>query len=337
MPLGSDGGVLMRTRVRGITLARLALIIGACAVASGLSHAMGPASTAGQPNVDPSAGLQSATLPNGRGLGKGLGKGLGRGKGVAVAGVSYHCLGVSKQIHNQGSPYSYLADSMVMDAGNQAVTVEGAATSDLVMDGENTIPTLMAAASIKTDGLTLQTFDTCGTSAGSILNAEVMGVDQTDSSTSGATYVIYIFKYHARLAGSGDNFTASTEATLHVPGFQEASFKVSADGKLIDAPPELMVTNLSVGKDFLYEVEGEYTVEGGVLFYGPNVTNIVQTTFQANGDVTDITGSKMVAGYASAEALNTLTYEIVSLDPNIAFSFVPAQATGDDTSGDVAP
>jgi hypothetical protein len=325
-------------------LARLSLVIGAYAFASGLAHATGPASTGGQLSMILTAGLQGATLPsNSRGLGKGLsrglGKGHGRGKGVSVAGVSYHCLGASKQI-NQGSPsFSGLADSIVLDAGGQTVTLEGAATSDLVVDGETMIPTHMAAASIKTDGLTVQTFDTCGTSAGSILNATVTGTDLTDSGTSGVTYVEFIFDYHATLEGSGNNFSAYTETTLNVPGFQGASFKVSADGTLIKAPPGLAVTDLSVrNKGFLYEVKGKWTV-GGVLFYGPGVTNVVQTTFQANGEVTglDVKGSKMIAGFASAAADNTLTYEIVSLDPNVAFSFVPAEAAGDDTTEDVAP
>jgi hypothetical protein len=210
-----------------------------------------------------------------------------------------------------------------MDAGGQSATLEGAATSDLVVDDGNTVPTHMAAASINTSGLMLRTFDTCGTSAGSILNAVVTGVDQTNSSTSGATHVEFRFNYHAKLGGSGENFTAFTEATLHVPGFQEESFKVSADGKLIDAPPGMSVTDLSVGENYLYEVQGTYIVEGQ-LFYGPNVKNKVHTMFEANGKVTglDISGSKMVAGFASTEALNTLTYEIVSLDPNVSFSFV---------------
>jgi hypothetical protein len=77
----------------------------------------------------------------------------------------------------------------------------------------------------------------------------------------------------------------------------------------------------------------------GQLFYGEGITNIVQTTFQASGEVTrmNIEGSKIVAGYASAEALNTLTYEIVSLDPNVSFSFVPAQAPEEVTTAAVSP
>jgi hypothetical protein len=335
---------MRRTRAREISWASLVLIIGACTVASGPSYAKGNPSP-GEPDLVPSAGLADSAPP-GKGIGKGkakgivegkakakgivegkakawgIGKVIPKGKGVAVAGVSYHCLGEAKQKHKQGSPYSYLADSIVMDAGGQSATLEGAATSDLVYDDGNMVPTHMAAASINTSGLMLRTFDTCGTSAGSILNAVVTGEDQTNSSTSGTTYVEFRFNYHAKLGGSGDNFTAFTEATLHVPGFQEESFKVSADGKLIDAPPGMSITDLSVGKDYLYEIQGMYTVEGQ-LNYGPNVKNKVHTMFEANGKVTGISGSKMVAGFASTEALNTLTYEIVSLDPNVSFSFVP--------------
>ena len=341
MSLDSDRGITMRRRVRGITWATLALSIGAIAGA-GLSHAEDLVSSAGQPDAVPPTGLPDDAppfdLPDSA---PPFGKGIGKGKGLAVAGVSYHCLGVAKQTHNQGSPYSYLADSIVLDAGGYGATLEGTATGDLVVDDETTVPTHMAGASITTDGLMLQPFDTCGTSAGSVLNSVVVGVDQTDSSAIGAAYVEFRFNIHAKLefqnTGSEGNFSAFTETTLHVPGYQEESFKVSADGKLIEAPPSLTVTDRSVDDHFLYEVAGTHVVEGQ-LFYGPNVTNIVQTTFQASGEVTmDIKGSKIVAGFASAEALNTLTYEIVSLDPNVSFSFVPAQATEEETTGAVSP
>jgi len=335
----------MRKRIRGISWATLVLSIGAIA-AAGFSHAENLALSAGQPDAVPPTGLPDNAPPFGLPdsappFGRGIGKGMGKGKGHAVAGVSYHCLGVAKQTLNQGSPYSYLADSIVLDAG-QGVTLNGTATGDLVVDNETTVPTHMAGASISTDGLMLQPFDTCGTSAGSALNSVVVGVDQTNSSAVGAAYVEFRFNYHAKLefqnTGSEGDFSAFTEATLHVLGYQEESFKVSADGKLTEAPPGLTVTDLSVGDHFLYEVAGTHVVEGQ-LYYGSDVTNIVQTTFQASGEVTglNIKGSKIVAGFASAEALNTLTYEIVSLDPNISFSFVPAQATEEETTGAVSP
>lgn len=308
--------------------ARLALIIGACTLATGLSHAMDPASAPGL-----SGTLPANSMGLGKGIGRGLGKGLGRGKGVSVAGVSYHCLGVARQQNQESSSFSGLADSIVMDAGGgQTATLEGTAISDLVTNGETMIPTHMAAASIETSGLTLQTFDTCGTSAGSVLNTTVVGTDLTESSTSGATYVEFKFSYDATLGGSGDDFSAYTETTLNIPGFQGASFKVSATGgKLDNVPTGLTVTDLSTEDNFLYQVKGTWTV-GGVLFYGPGVSNIVQTTFQANGEVTglNIEGSKIVAGFASAASENTLSYEIVSLDPNVSFSFISEQTNTDD-------
>jgi hypothetical protein len=337
-PDSDKGEIIMRRRARGITWATLALGIGTI-VASGLLRAAEPAGVppTGLPENAPPFGLPDSAPPFGKGNGN------GKGKGRAVAGVSYHCLGVAKQIQNQGSPYSYLADSIVLDAGGQGVTLEGAATGDLVVNDETTVPTHMAGASITTDGLTLQPFDTCGTSAGSVLNSVVAGVDQTDSSTVGAAYVEFRFNYHAKLefqntGNSEGDFSAFTETTLHVLGLEQESFRVRADGKLIEAPPGLAVTDLSVGDHFLYEIAGTHIVEGQ-LFYGPGITNIVQTTFQASGEVSglDIEGSRIVAGFASAEALNTLTYEIVSLDPNVSFSFVPAEASGDEAAEVVSP
>lgn len=320
----------IKARIFGVAGARLVLVFWAIA-ASWSAYAETPG---GLPDSAPPFGLPDSAPPFGTGVGK------GNGKGNAVAGVSYHCLGVAKQAVNRGSPYSYLADSIVLDAGGQDVTLEGAATGDLVTDNESLVPTHMAGASITTNGLTLQPFDTCGTSAGSALNSVVVGVDQTDAGTAGATYVEFRFNYHAKLefqntGGSDGDFSAFTETTLHVLGLEVESFKVSADGKLIQAPPGLTVTDLSVGDHHVYEVAGTHIVEGQ-LYYGPGVTNIVQTTFEASGEVAgmDIDGSTMVAGFASAEAMNTLTYEIVSLDPNVSFSFVPAQAAGEEITGD---
>jgi hypothetical protein len=40
----------------------------------------------------------------------------------------------------------------------------------------------------------------------------------------------------------------------------------------------------------------------------------------------NIDRSRIVAGFASADALDSLTYEIVSLDPRVSFVFVVAPA-----------
>jgi hypothetical protein len=277
-----------------------------------------------------------------------IGKGIGKGKGLAVAGVSYHCLGVAKQAHSQGSPYSYFADSVVLDAGGQSVTLEGAATSDLVVGSAATVPTHMAGASVKTDALRLQPFDVCGTSAESILNAVVVGVDNTNPDTSGSAYVQFVFNLHAKLEfqktkGSGGAYSALTETTLQLLGLGRESFKVSANGELVEAPPGVTVTDLSTDDHFVYEVEGKHVIDAQ-LYYGKDVNgedvkNIVQTTFAATGSVTglDIGRAQIVAGFASAEALNTLTYEIVSLDPSISFSFQPPEEAGHDTGGASGP
>jgi hypothetical protein len=278
-----------------------------------------------------------------------MGKGIGKGKGHAVAGVSYHCLGVDKQAHRGGSTYSYFADSVVLDAGDQSVMLEGAATSDLVVSDAVTVPKHMAGASVMTDALTLQPFDICGTSAESILNAVVVGVDKANPDTSGSAYVQFVFNLHAKLefqknGGTGGAYSALTETTLQVLGLGRESFKVSANGALVEAPPGVTVTDLSTEDHFVYEVEGKHVVDAQ-LYYGKDangedVKNIVQTTFAATGSVTglDIGEAQIVAGFASAEALNTLTYEIVSLDPSISFSFqLPPEETGDDTGSDIAP
>jgi hypothetical protein len=289
---------------------------------SGLSNAAPPA---GLPDAAPPFGLPDSAPPFGKGVGR------GKGKGASVAAVSYHCLGVGKQLKNQASPYSYLADSIVVDAGAQQATLEGAATGDLVVNDIATVPTHMAGASISTAGLSLQSFDVCGTSAQSALNSVVIGFDAANPGATGVAYAEVRFNYHARLEtqndkGSAGSFSAFTQTTLNVLGLQEESFTVSATGELVEAPPGLSVVDLSNGGHFVYEISGTYVVPVQ-LFYGAGIKNVVLTTFEAAGVVSsvDVTGSKVVAGFASAEALKTLTYEIVSLDPNVSFSFVPAE------------
>jgi hypothetical protein len=270
------------------------------------------------------------------GKGIGIGKGIGKGKGLAVSAVSYHCLGHSSQQVNAGSPYSYLADSLVLDAGNGVITHEGAATGDLVVDSAT--PAQMAAANVTTEGLTLQPFDTCSTSSGSLLTSVVKGVSLGDQATSGAAYVEFRFNYHARLEfqNNGDpegGFSAYTETAMEIPGMPQQTFRVTAEGNIVDVPAGITVTDLSAGSHYVYEVSGTYTVEGQ-LFYGPEVTNVVQTMFTAGGKISSTAvdgGSRIVAGFASAEAMNTLTYEVNSLDPNVVFSFEPEEKAGNAT------
>ena len=279
----------------------------------------------GLPDSAPPFGLPDSAPPVGRGKGKGKGK-----NGNSVATVSYHCLGISQQVNHQDAAYSYLADSIVVDANGSETTLEGAATGDLVSDETGFVPTHMAGASLSTEGLSLQSFDACGAAAQSTLKSFVVGIDEANPEISGSAYAEIVFNYNVRLEthDSGrqkGNFSAFTETTLQVLGLHSDSFTVSIDGELVDAPPGLEVTDLSNGDHHVYQISGSYSVPLQ-LFYGNGITNIVLTTFEAAGGVSevDVKGSKIVAGFASAEALETLTYEVVSLDPNVTFTFLPA-------------
>ena len=104
-------------RAQRISWIRLSLGIGAI-IAAGFSAVAsaerpGAVPPTGLPESAPPFGLPDSAPPFGRGKGFVNGK----GKGLAVARVSYHCLGVQKQAFNQGAAFSYLADSIVSDAG----------------------------------------------------------------------------------------------------------------------------------------------------------------------------------------------------------------------------
>lgn len=323
-----QGDRTMRTGFRRVPTATLLVGLTLSFIAPLHSNAAPPGEL---PDAAPPFGLPASAPPFGTGIGKGVGR--GKGKGSAVAAVSYHCLGLSRQLQDQDSPYSYLADSIVMDAGGHEATLEGAATSDLVADGAVAmVPTHMAAARISTGGLSLQSFDTCGASATSVLNSVVTGIDEASPDSYGAAHVEFRFNIFGlkleieEKQGSGGMFSAFAETTLNVFGLKPESFTVSASGELVEAPPGLSITDLSHGDRQLYEISGTHVVPG-TLFYGPGVRNIVQTTFAATGEVSgvDVQGSRIVAGFASAEAVNSVAYEIVSMDPNVSFSFAPAE------------
>lgn len=270
-------------------------------------------------------------LPDSAPLGKGI------GKGPSVARVSYHCLGIEKTVVDGQSSYSYLADSMVVDAGGGSASLEGAATADLVADDAGVSPGQMAGASVTSGGMTYQSFDTCGTSATSVLNAVVMGEFQGNASAAGTAAVEFRFNYNVKLefqnnTDSDGGLTAFTSTSLQVLGLEPQSFQVNADGKLINAPDGLTVADQSVDSDGhnVYLVSGTYTITG-TLNYGHGVTNVVQTTFEAGAEATgvEVNGSAIIVdGFAAAEAVDSITYEIISLDPNVAFWFEGEQAPG---------
>ena len=272
---------------------------------------------AGLPDSAPPFGLPDSAPP------------FGKGKGAGVATISYHCLGVAKRLKSKTSPYSYLADSIVVDAGGGETTLEGAATGDLVSNDVGVVPTHMAGASISAAGLSLQSFDTCGASAQSVLSSAIVGTDASNPDSTGAAYAEIKVNYHVQLEthdsqGPAGIFSAFAETTLEVIGIRSESFTVSANGQLVDAPPGLTVTDLSNGDHHVYQVSGTYTVPVQ-LFYGNGISNIVLTSFEAAGAVSqvDVRGSKIIAGFAAAEALDTLTFEVVSLDPHVSFAFLP--------------
>ena len=333
----------MRTRFR-CTAAAAVVVMGIGLFGDpGLSHAVPPA---GLPDAAPPYGLPASAPPFGtgigrgkgigKGLGKGIGKGLGKGKGHAVARVSYQCLGGTKQISKVSSPYSYVTEIFRAEAGKgQYATLEGGATADLVTDVDPAAaPTHMAAASIRTNGLLLKPFDSCGTSAHSELTSVAEGVNTADPGASGTAYVLFLISINGlRLEtqaakGSKGVLTASTKTSLSVLGLPEKSFTVTASGEIIDMPAGMEVTDLSKkdGDHYVYEVHGTEVVPG-TLNFGPGIKNVIRTEFAAFGKISgkNTNGPTIAAGYASAEAVNTIAIEIQSLDPSVSFRFVPVQ------------
>lgn len=260
-------------------------------------------------------------------LGPCAGKG-GKGKGAALAAVTYHCLGFQDHRVDGGSPFSYVADTLVLDAGRGDVVLDAAAAGDLPEAGVLSYPVQGAATSLDTGPLALRPFDLCASTAESLLDAVVQGTHLGDPAASGVADVEFHVHYRATLElasrSAPDDFVAFTETTLEVPGFPADTFRVASDGGGIEAPPGTVVEDLSSGGRRVYEVSGTYVVPGR-LPYGPGTRSVVTTTLFVGAETAEVVarGGRIVAGFAAVDAMDSLDYEILSLDPDVAFRFVP--------------
>jgi hypothetical protein len=281
----------------------------------------------------PPFGLPKSAPPFGRG--KAFAFGLGKGKGSAISAVSYHCLGVEDGLSDEGSPFSYITDEIALEARLSPVYLDAAAAGDLVGSGGVSAPMHGAAAGVETGGMLLQPFDLCSSSAESVLDSVVVGTYLTDAGVSGVADVEFVFDYEATLETQSlegpHDFAAFIEADLVVLGLTEESFVVSAEGAIVEAPPGLSVTDLSNGDHHVYEISGTYVIPGQ-LSYGPGAYNVVTTSLLAGAEATGVqrAGGSIVAGFASVDAIDAITYEIVSLDPDVSFSFVATPSHGAD-------
>lgn len=179
----------------------------------------------------------------------------------------------------------------------------------------------------------LQPFDVCSSSAESALDSVVVGTHLTNAAATGVADVQFVFDYEAVLETQSQqgpqDFAAFIEADLVVLGLTEESFVVSAEGAIVEVPAGLSVTERSEGDHHVYEISGTYVIQGQ-LSYGPGAYNVVTTSLLAGAEATgvDQAGGSIVAGFAAADAIDAITYEIVSLDPEVSFSFVAAGSAG---------
>lgn len=290
----------MAQTLRGVWMAAALGLLGTV----GIAHAGG--SPVGVPPLDP---------PND------VPPGFANAKGKSRVDVSFNCLGVTGSVGDVGGSFAYVADAVEIQRGAASVFLEGSASGSLPGGGAS--PVQGATASVDTQGLSLQSFDFCDNSAGSVLSAVVTG-SHVDPTASGVVDVEFHVHYHAILQseGSGGIFTAYTGTELAVLGVSFDSFEVSASGDVVDAPPGLSVTASLVDGARVYEISGTHVIPGQ-LVYGEGSTNVVETTFFAGGhlEAVEARGAKIVTGVAAAEAVDTISYEVVSLDPEVTFSF----------------
>lgn len=274
----------------------------------------------------PPFGLPGTAPPD---FSKGKGKRKGMGSGKTSADVTYSCLGVAEATRDHGSPFSYVEDAVELRRGASSVFLEGVASGELA--GGGFAPTQGAAASLESEGMTLLSFDACDSSAGTVLASIATGAHLDDVSAEGMADVEFHVHYQATLEldASLGSFTAYTGSELEVLGLSVDSFEVSSDGEVVDAPPGLTVTDRSFGSHRIYDVAGTYVIPGQ-LRYGPEVENVVRTRFFAGGAVAETGRRGVAAGFAGAEALDTVSYEIVSLDPDVVFEFVEASDSGEE-------
>ncbi|MEN8158566.1 MAG: hypothetical protein ABFS41_00685 [Myxococcota bacterium] len=251
--------------------------------------------------------------------------GAGKKKGMDGTGVdvSFNCFGVADSVGDAGSPLSYVADAVEIQHGSASVFLEGSASAALPGDGL-TSPLHGASASLGTPSLALQPSDFCDTSAGSVLASVVTGSHLLDPTATGWADVEFHVHYDAILhsEGTGGIFTAYTGTELAVLGVSFDSFEVTASGDIVSAPPGFSVTESIIDGARVSVISGLLVIPGQLAF-GKGATNTIESTFFAGGFLESVStdGATIVAGVAAAEALDTISYEIKSLDPNVVFAF----------------
>jgi hypothetical protein len=259
----------------------------------------------------------------------------GKGGGKAVADVSYHCLGAEADRSDRRAGSSYIENTVVLEVGSEEIVLDAVAAGDLADEYGAILPVQGASAVVESNGLTLHPFDLCATSAESVLDAIVVGNSVREPQTVGIADVEFVLKYAAIFeiadAGHDSTFAAYTETSLQVLGIEHDAFEVLATNGHVEAPPGLRVSDVSQNGVRRYEISGKRVVDGR-LYYGPGITNVVKTTFLAGTEAASFNRkrSKIVAGFAAADALDSLSYEIVSLDPDVEFYFA------DPTAGDAS-
>jgi len=256
------------------------------------------------------------------------GKGKG-GKHGAFAWVSYYCLGRSDEMSKSRPNAAYIENSVVLEDGYKPVLLDAIASSGVSYDKGTYGPVHRAGAAMKSWGMKLHPYDECASYADSALDAVVIGTHRYPGQWGEADveFVIHYdatFEIREKYAYGTSGFAALTDASLEVLGVPLDEFEVLATKRRVKAPPGLHVADISSYGVRRYRVWGERTVYGR-LAYGYGTASVVSTKLSAGSG---IRGSKYkyttVSGYAIADALDSMTYEIRSLDPDVSFTFLEA-------------
>lgn len=248
----------------------------------------------------------------------------------AYADVTFTCLDFSDNRGFQDFPFADIDSSVDLPVAGGTIELDAAAEGEVPTRGGVARPTHGAAGGVSTGGVAVLPFDFCRAGGGSEITVIVEGASNDDPGNSGSADVYLAIEVDVTLEFRNDgdvgDFTAFAGLDVATPLGLD-TLDIAAGDSVMDVPPELTIEDLSSGGVTRYRVAGITSI-GTELRYGPGARNLLRSTFFAGGEFGLGNAGGTVAGFATASALDTLRYRIISRDPDVSFSFVSVPEPG---------
>ena len=252
----------------------------------------------------------------------------------STADITFSCFGFFNNVSLEDPHQASLSHAEMLTPGGGTANLEGAGLGNIAT--ASTPPTQGASGSLDALDVTLLPSDRCVVNGGNILLSRIFGVSTTAPQSSGTADAIVRFSYsglheYEDLAGDAD-WKAAASVFLFMPPSRSDSFEVASSSKTgLSMPAGFSAQDVSVGGRVGHLITGTVEIEA-TSSYGPSAMNELEVTHFGGGSFDGFSlsqgGESMVSGSASWNGLTTLTYEVVSMDPDVDFSLTALPEPG---------